>query len=113
MPEKHGIIGRTQEQKTLERAYKSDQAEFIAIYGRRRVGKTFLVRQYFKKNQSSMKKRSVFFYVTGTKDGPMSDQLANFTQEIGNTFYSGAPLDVAARFHKSSGPHLSVFSGPQ
>lgn len=48
------IIGREEEQQMLERCYVSNTPEFIAIYGRRRVGKTFLVRSLFseKKVQS-------------------------------------------------------------
>ena len=41
------IIGRKKEQKELERIYHSNKAEFVVVYGRRRVGKTFLVREYF------------------------------------------------------------------
>ncbi|MDE6670095.1 MAG: AAA family ATPase, partial [Muribaculaceae bacterium] len=41
------LIGRKDEIKTLTDAYKSDKSEFIAIYGRRRIGKTFLVRETF------------------------------------------------------------------
>ena len=37
------IIGRQKEQQKLKEMYESGQAEFIAVYGRRRVGKTFLV----------------------------------------------------------------------
>ena len=39
------IVGRKQEIEELERHYDSDRSEFVAIYGRRRVGKTFLVKQ--------------------------------------------------------------------
>lgn len=42
------IIGRKQEQKELERLYRSDRPEFVAVYGRRRVGKTFLIKQALK-----------------------------------------------------------------
>ena len=41
------LIGRKDEARTLMDAYKSDRSEFIAIYGRRRIGKTFLVRETF------------------------------------------------------------------
>ena len=37
------IIGRKQEQKELSRLYHSDEAEMVVVYGRRRVGKTYLV----------------------------------------------------------------------
>ena len=42
------IVGRKQEIEELERLYGSNRAEFVAIYGRRRVGKTFLIKQTFK-----------------------------------------------------------------
>ena len=41
----NGIIGREYEQKLILERCKSNKAELIAIYGRRRVGKTFLVRK--------------------------------------------------------------------
>ena len=41
------IIGRKQEIEELERLYGSDRSEFVAVYGRRRVGKTFLVDSFF------------------------------------------------------------------
>ena len=41
------IIGRKQERSILQELYKSKQAEFAVVYGRRRVGKTFLVREMF------------------------------------------------------------------
>ena len=44
------IIGRTREIAELNALYQSTQAQLVAIYGRRRVGKTFLVDQVFKGN---------------------------------------------------------------
>lgn len=41
------LIGRTKEQKILREAYASEYSQFVAVYGRRRVGKTFLVRETF------------------------------------------------------------------
>lgn len=41
------MIGRVEEVRTLRRAYESAESEFVAVYGRRRVGKTFLVREVF------------------------------------------------------------------
>ena len=43
-----GIIGRTSKIAELERLYNSGKSEFVAVYGRRRVGKTFLVRELFR-----------------------------------------------------------------
>ncbi len=42
------IIGRKKEINELERLYNSERAEFVAVYGRRRVGKTFLIKQALK-----------------------------------------------------------------
>lgn len=42
------IIGRKSEIEQLERLYNSDRPEFVAVYGRRRVGKTFLIKQVMK-----------------------------------------------------------------
>ena len=41
------MIGRKAEQSELMRMYESNESEFVAIYGRRRVGKTYLVRETF------------------------------------------------------------------
>lgn len=81
------IIGRQEELKLLEHLYQSKQAEFLALYGRRRIGKTFLIRQFFEK-----KKNAIFFNVTGLKDGDMSMQIANVMECIGKIFYGGLKL---------------------
>ncbi len=68
------IIGREQEQRTLQKCLDSEKSEFIAIYGRRRIGKTFLVRQYFDDKFD--------FYATGTYHGVLKDQLRNFGEQL-------------------------------
>lgn len=42
------LIGRKKEQKRLLMAVASEKSEFVAVFGRRRVGKTFLIRETFK-----------------------------------------------------------------
>lgn len=42
------LYGRQRETDYLDGLLVSGQAEFLAIYGRRRVGKTFLIREYLK-----------------------------------------------------------------
>jgi AAA+ ATPase superfamily predicted ATPase len=64
------IIGRHPERKEFERLLHSEASEFVAIYGRRRVGKTFLVRETFNGRFD--------FYLTGMANGNLSQQLANF-----------------------------------
>ena len=84
------LIGRKEEQTLLDLAYKSDKPEFLALHGRRRVGKTFLIRCHFEE-----KKESIFFNATGMEDGTTAEQISNFTEEIGEAFlYPGARLGV-------------------
>lgn len=47
-----GIIGRIKQIAELERLYVSGRSEFVAVYGRRRVGKTFLVRELFRERMT-------------------------------------------------------------
>lgn len=68
------LIGRKYEIENLKRAHNSHNSELIALYGRRRVGKTFLVREVFKKQ--------FVFEVTGLYNGIMSDQLTNFSRAL-------------------------------
>lgn len=82
------IIGREEELKLLENLFKSKKPEFLAIYGRRRVGKTYLIRQFFSQ------KDAVFFNVTGTKMGAKKKQLTHFIGQISTVFYGGIPLSV-------------------
>ena len=39
------IIGREEELATISRLYTSERSEFLALYGRRRVGKSFLIEE--------------------------------------------------------------------
>ena len=41
------LVGRVQERRILDAAMRSPESELIAVYGRRRVGKTFLIRRHF------------------------------------------------------------------
>jgi len=77
----HQIYARIRELKVLEQLYTSGQAEFLAIYGRRRIGKTFLIREYFKK-------KGVYFALTGVKGANVRKQLKNFSEEFDRVFGS-------------------------
>ena len=41
------MVGRVEEQKLLQSLLKEDESQFVAVFGRRRVGKTFLIRESF------------------------------------------------------------------
>jgi len=83
------IVGRKKEIAILNQMLSSKVPEFLAIYGRRRVGKTFLIRSFFED------KNIVFFNVTGAKDGLLEEQTRHFTKEIGRVFYHGVELKEA------------------
>lgn len=84
------IIGRKAEIQILKKALTSNEAEFIALYGRRRVGKTYLVREFFQNSSC------VFFQATGQKDGSMKTQLVNFTDAVSKTFFQGLNVQPLA-----------------
>lgn len=67
------LIGRKKEIQELQQAYDSDESKFVAIFGRRRIGKTYLVREVFQDNfaftysgmaQVSTKEQLKRFYLT-------------------------------------------------
>jgi uncharacterized protein len=78
------LIGRDTERKLLEKGLVSKEAELIAVYGRRRVGKTFLIRSVYKDHMA--------FEFTGIHEASFSDQLENFTISLQKVFKSPIPL---------------------
>jgi len=68
------LIGREKEQNRLLLAEASDKSEFVAVFGRRRVGKTFLVRETFRDR--------FCFYHTGLANTGMSRQLTEFKKSL-------------------------------
>ena len=90
------IIGREIEKNILQEAFSSDDAELIAIYGRRRVGKTFLVRQFFEEQ--------MIFEFSGQFDTKTKDQLQNFSAKIDEfskaIFPTIVPLNWTEAFNK-------------
>ncbi len=61
------LIGRTEERNIFNDCIQSQESRLIAIYGRRRVGKTFLIRNHFEKQ--------IKFEISGLHHGDMKDQL--------------------------------------
>jgi len=68
------LIGRSRERDLLQSCLDSPEAEFVAVYGRRRVGKTYLIRQFFSD--------SFVFYATGLARGTKREQLTVFHQAL-------------------------------
>ncbi|MBM3191957.1 MAG: ATP-binding protein [Chlamydiae bacterium] len=82
------IIGREKEVKVLDRLYRSSEAEFLAVYGRRRIGKTFLVHEFFKD-------KGLYFEITGSQSAGKLEQLKNFSIVFGNQFGKKPPIPAS------------------
>lgn len=85
-PDTEKIIGREREQRLLRDLTKSNKSEFIAVYGRRRVGKTYLIKNF------SDSLSCVFFHVTGLQKGSSKEQLKEFAKQVGKTFYQSPSI---------------------
>lgn len=81
------LTGRKKEIGILNDMLQSRSSELIAVYGRRRVGKTFLIRETYKSN--------IVFEITGYYKGSMRDQLRNFYTQI---------KDASPRFREVKAP---------
>ncbi|MDR3094657.1 MAG: ATP-binding protein [Bacteroidales bacterium] len=64
------IIGRQKEQEMLSEYEHSPKSELLVVFGRRRVGKTFLIKEYFDNH--------FFFYISGAENATKKMQLKNF-----------------------------------
>ena len=68
------MIGRKEEQAELQHIVESKKSEFVAVFGRRRVGKTFLIKEFFKNKFA--------FYHTGIANSGMNVQLNLFNNSL-------------------------------
>lgn len=64
------IVGRAKEIKQLDNIVEREKSDFLAVYGRRRVGKTYLIREYFE--------YTFDFQLTGLANATTQQQLLNF-----------------------------------
>lgn len=79
------FIGRVDERKELDRCLNSNRSELVIVYGRRRVGKTFLVEQHFN--------RKFDFWYVGRRNIPTKEQLRQFGRALAK--YSGNQYKLA------------------
>mgnify|MGYP002731125202 FL=1 len=88
------MIGRNEEVKILQTAAHADESKFVAVYGRRRVGKTFLVRETFNNtidllidrsdaviNLCEIKYSKAEFQITSGIDNNLQNKRERFIQE--------------------------------
>lgn len=81
------MIGRTPEKQVLLNALESDKSEFVAVYGRRRVGKTYLIRETFDYRFT--------FQHTGLAKGRTKDQLFAFFLSLREAGYDDCPVPTS------------------
>lgn len=79
------VIGRKHEIMQLQEFYNSGKAEFVAVYGRRRVGKTFLIDEFFD--------RQYAFSVSGILGGAHVEQMSAFVLAMRQIGYQGGVFD--------------------
>jgi len=78
------LIGRKKEKDILKKALASNEAEMVAVLGRRRVGKTFLITKMYHKHFS--------FEITGLQNADLSRQLAHFSFSLKQQSKGKAPF---------------------
>ncbi len=80
------FIGRKEEQGILKDALQSGEAEMVAVIGRRRVGKTFLVKTVYQ--------NELVFDITGIQDGELKIQLERFRDHLVERTKTGLSIPV-------------------
>lgn len=78
------LVGRVEQKNILTDALSSKRSELVVVYGRRRVGKTFLIKQVLGKHLD--------FEMTGIQEGNLKDQLENFGDKLSEFGYDGMPI---------------------
>ena len=87
------MVGREREQHELLRLLEQSESQFCAVYGRRRVGKTFLIKETFRDKFA--------FYHTGLANADKSDQLQEFRHTLQSYGYkSRMPKSWYEAFHQ-------------
>lgn len=77
------MIGRKVEVQRLRRAYEAKESQFVAVYGRRRIGKTYLINEVFHNHYS--------FHAVGMERAGKRDQLTAFRIELRNQGWEDCP----------------------
>lgn len=85
------IIGRRVEQTLLQELYESQEPQLLALYGRRRIGKTYLISEFYKN-------KGVYLEITGIKDGTIAEQLYHFSYEFSRQFNEGNRIAAPANW---------------
>lgn len=85
------LIGRDKEHAELERCLNSDRSELVIVYGRRRIGKTFLIEEFFD--------REFDFKYVGAHGMTTRRQLNNFLNVLNS--YSGKKFSYLSNWDEA------------
>jgi len=83
------LVGRDIEKTLLGKILRSKEAELVAVYGRRRVGKTYLIRNVYQKQMA--------FELSGIHNATLEQQLENFSTALSKRT-GGLPLAIPANW---------------
>jgi hypothetical protein len=84
------LIGRKAEQAILLEALNSPRAEMVAVFGRRRVGKTYLIKQTYQDH--------MVFELTGLQRASNKEQFQNFSRQLQEFSQSKIPLKIPSNW---------------
>jgi AAA+ ATPase superfamily predicted ATPase len=75
-------INREHEVSIMRGLIKSEKSQFLALYGRRRIGKTYLIEKVYE--------QEMVFHFTGIKDATIEEQLEHFN----NTYFAKTKIRI-------------------
>ena len=84
------FIGRKKELAILQQALESREAEMVAVIGRRRIGKTFLINEAYK--------GKILYEVTGLQNASREEQIFNFTYQLNEAAQPSSPFKSPANW---------------
>ncbi|MCF8462173.1 MAG: ATP-binding protein [Flavobacteriales bacterium] len=102
------IVGRKEEIRLMQSYLSDNNSHFFAVVGRRRVGKTFLIREVYNENK--------VFEMTGLKDANLKTQLVNFSLQMSRHFSTNETIEswllafnqLSVALEKTSTPNKPV-----
>lgn len=80
------FVGREKEKEILQEALQSREAEMVAVIGRRRVGKTYLIKKVYEQR--------IVFSASGELGTPLDEQLKKWSYALKEYSGSVLPLEI-------------------
>jgi uncharacterized protein len=87
------VVGRDYEKSIFDEILQSPKSEFVGVTGRRRVGKTFLIRNYLAKE--------IIFEFTGLYQSSLEEHMDRLAKQVSLNFYKGLPMDAPKDWYKA------------